>query len=56
MSDEMRQPVQPVDEPKQSPQERQSALPTPLQFYEEFVAREDVRAILKRLADNQCAD
>ena len=61
MSDTARQAAQqpelPADEreqhlQEQRPQEWQPALPTPAQFYKRLVAREDVRTILKRLADN----
>ena len=52
MSDTARHPVQPVDERKQPPQERRPSLPTPPRFYEKLVAREDMRAILKRLANS----
>ena len=58
MRDTARQPVQPVqpvqhtDEREQTSQERRPSLPTPTQFYTKLVAREDIRAILKRLANN----
>lgn len=52
MKDKTRQSVQPADEPKQPPQEQQRLLPTPQQFYRKLVEREDIRAILKRLANN----
>lgn len=52
MRDTPRQPVRLADEQKPPPQERQHPLPTPQQFYKELVAREDIRAILKRLANN----
>ena len=51
MRDAAQQPVRQADERKQPSQERLS-LPAPLQFYKELVAREDIRAILKRLANN----
>ena len=51
MRDVAQQPVRQADEQKKVPRERPS-LPTPSQFYKEIVAREDIRAILKRLANN----
>lgn len=36
----------------QVPRTHQQSLPTPQQFYKKLVEREDIRAILKRLANN----
>lgn len=55
MRDKTGQAVQSGDEQreqKQLPQERQPSLPTPQTFYKKLVARQDIRAILKRLANN----
>ncbi len=41
-----------VGERERPSQDQASSPPTARQFYDEFAAREDVRAILKRLADS----
>lgn len=42
----------PVGDENKKVQPKQRRLPTPQQFYQKLVEREDIRAILSRLAKN----
>lgn len=51
--DKLVPPPQPAnDEKKQAPVPAERRLPTPQQFYQKLVKRDDIRAILSRLAKN----
>lgn len=48
----MEKTIPPASDEKRQGQPKQRRLPTPQQFYQKLVEREDIRAILSRLAKN----